>query len=236
MGHLERIGQTVRPEYGVLPPAPAFKVQTLDGKPLQSTELRGQVVALVFYLPTCPHCHSLLQLLGKLRTKLDGQPLRIVPVSLQNRPYVIRDMKRKIGIEYATYVDPTNTTQQAYSFQTGVPDTILIDREGRIAARTRGWRGREDGPLMRMRLAMLAGDTVPMLLRGKGYSGSEVCGVCHEREYETWKFTRHATAFDTLVKHGADVLFREVPDLSHTYPREENARILEWFDPALALP
>jgi len=34
---------------------------------------------------------------------------------------------------------------------------------------------------------------------------------------------------------GADVLYREVPDLSHAYPREENGRILEWLDPGLAL-
>ena len=34
---------------------------------------------------------------------------------------------------------------------------------------------------------------------------------------------------------GADVTFREIADLSHTYPREENAHILEWFDPALAI-
>jgi phospholipase/carboxylesterase len=39
-----------------------------------------------------------------------------------------------------------------------------------------------------------------------------------------------------LQRAGADVTFREIPDLSHTYPREENARILEWFDPSLALP
>jgi len=43
-------------------------------------------------------------------------------------------------------------------------------------------------------------------------------------------------ARDMLVKHGAEVLHREVPDLSHTYPREENGRILEWLDPGLALP
>jgi len=27
-----------------------------------------------------------------------------------------------------------------------------------------------------------------------------------------------------------------VEDLSHTYPRDENDRILTWFDPDLALP
>jgi hypothetical protein len=43
-----------------------------------------------------------------------------------------------------------------------------------------------------------------MLLRSQGYSGSEVCGVCHESEHETWELTNHSRAFSTLVKHGAD--------------------------------
>jgi phospholipase/carboxylesterase len=41
-------------------------------------------------------------------------------------------------------------------------------------------------------------------------------------------------AAETLRDAGALVTFREIEDLSHTYPREENARILEWFDPGLA--
>jgi phospholipase/carboxylesterase len=39
-----------------------------------------------------------------------------------------------------------------------------------------------------------------------------------------------------LERWGARVTYREIEDLSHTYPREENARILEWMDPALAIP
>ncbi len=33
----------------------------------------------------------------------------------------------------------------------------------------------------------------------------------------------------TLAQAGAAVVYREVADLSHTYPRDENARILDWF-------
>jgi phospholipase/carboxylesterase len=43
-------------------------------------------------------------------------------------------------------------------------------------------------------------------------------------------------ARDELEKAGADVTFCEIPDLSHTYAREENDHILSWFDPSLALP
>lgn len=41
-------------------------------------------------------------------------------------------------------------------------------------------------------------------------------------------------AREQLAAAGAAVTYRELPDLSHTYPREENDGILRWFDPSLA--
>ena len=43
-------------------------------------------------------------------------------------------------------------------------------------------------------------------------------------------------ARDALEQAQADLTYREIADLSHAYPREENDRILTWFDPGLALP
>ncbi len=37
------------------------------------------------------------------------------------------------------------------------------------------------------------------------------------------------TARDAFTAAGAAVEFREIEDLSHTYPREENNRILDWL-------
>ena len=42
--------------------------------------------------------------------------------------------------------------------------------------------------------------------------------------------------FAALKAAGVDVFLRVPEDLSHTYPREENDRVLKWFDPDLALP
>jgi len=46
-----------------------------------------------------------------------------------------------------------------------------------------------------------------------------------------WMFpvTRAREVAAALAAHGARVTFRELPDLSHAYPREENARIADWF-------
>ncbi len=43
-------------------------------------------------------------------------------------------------------------------------------------------------------------------------------------------------ARDQLSAAGAALEYREIDDLSHTYPRDENPRILRWFDAELALP
>ena len=39
---------------------------------------------------------------------------------------------------------------------------------------------------------------------------------------------------DVLTTAGARLVYREIPDLSHTYPREENTRILDWLDAGAA--
>ena len=43
-------------------------------------------------------------------------------------------------------------------------------------------------------------------------------------------------AAQSLEAAGASLVYREIEDLSHTYPREENARIIEWFDPRRVAP
>ena len=37
------------------------------------------------------------------------------------------------------------------------------------------------------------------------------------------------SAEQTLAQAGAEVVYREIADLSHTYPRDENGAILDWF-------
>ncbi|HET7342252.1 MAG TPA: PHB depolymerase family esterase [Methylomirabilota bacterium] len=46
-----------------------------------------------------------------------------------------------------------------------------------------------------------------------------------------WMFPVYTArvAKEALLAAGARIVYREVDDLSHTYPREENARILEWL-------
>jgi peroxiredoxin len=197
----------VQPVLGTRPEAPDFRGVPLDGKqPFHLAAQRGRPVVLIFFLHTCPHCHGAL---GTLKDALAALPEAVRPVvvgvEITGRSSAVRHELETRKLDFLPVLfDEDARIREAYGVFAGVPEIFLIDAEGRIVSRSSGWEERRDPPLMRMRLARLAGTPVPMLLRGKGYSGSEVCGVCHEAEYETWMLTTHASAFDTLVKHGAE--------------------------------
>jgi peroxiredoxin len=197
----------VEPELGTRPAAPPFRVEILDSDaPFDLAAHRGEPVLLIFFLHTCPHCHEALRALKQALAEMpEDQRPPLVGIEISGRTQPVREnlLEEKLDF-FPVGFDHDGSIRRAYGSLGGVPDIVLIDAQGRIAERVRGWRTREDPPLMRMRLAQLAGAPVPMLLSAAGYSGNEVCGVCHERQHETWQFTQHATAYDTLVKHGAE--------------------------------
>jgi phospholipase/carboxylesterase len=53
--------------------------------------------------------------------------------------------------------------------------------------------------------------------------------LCHGALDWMFPVSLARAARDLLARAGADVTYRELPDLSHTWPREENARILDWL-------
>jgi phospholipase/carboxylesterase len=85
----------------------------------------------------------------------------------------------------------------------------------------------ERGPFTH--LAPISGSFHPMLLDGaNGIRGLPIYLVHGVLD---WMFPidMARTAHAALAAAGAAVTFREIPDLSHTYPRDENPRILDWL-------
>ncbi len=192
------------PLLGVLPIAPEFDVVGLDGKThVTLAELAGKVVVLVFFLPTCPHCHDALKFLDGLQKQLANPELAIVSVSVSEKKYVVEEMVSDLGIALVPYLDPTKAAQKAFAFRQGVPEIFVIDRQRRVVSRTDGSSPRIHARLT-LAIRQALGVPNPILLEKTAYSGEELCSVCHERPHATWTLTKHAYAFETLVEHGSD--------------------------------
>ena len=186
-----------------------FEAQRLDGgDPVRLADLAGQPIVLIFFLHTCPHCHSALAFLKEQLEKIpeDKRPT-LLGISLARGASrsAIHGSLRQEGIDFfEVLLDGSGKIANDYGAFGGVPVIYLIDRDGRIVQRTQGWHPGREQALLRMQLARIAGSGVPMLLNPKGYSGNDVCGVCHSSAHDSWLFTKHASAYNTLVTHGEE--------------------------------
>jgi hypothetical protein len=52
--------------------------------------------------------------------------------------------------------------------------------------------------------AYMDADSVPGVMIRADFAGTEACAECHADEYKTWQASRHARAFDALVRRHAD--------------------------------
>ncbi len=189
------------------PSAPSFVTRQLDhSDPFDFATVEGKPAVVVFFLHTCPHCHKALQFFKAQVAKLPEEKRpEVIAISAQNRPSAVRAMLRELGLEdfedLRVLLDPDAKLMESYGVFAGFPDVFLVNDEGTIVHRTQGWREDRDPALNRMMLAKITGTRIPMLLNPRGYTGSDVCSVCHELEAQTHVYTNHATAFSTIVKH-----------------------------------
>ncbi|MEE3326956.1 MAG: multiheme c-type cytochrome [Myxococcota bacterium] len=188
------------------PKAPMFTTQDINGKPFDLASLKGRPIVLIFFLHTCPHCHHALAFFRDQLKKIpEAKRPALVGISLQNRPSTVRNAMARENLDFFTpLMDPGQEILQSYGVAGGVPDISMINSEGEIIYRSNGWRDGRDPALMRMYLAKIADERIPMLLSKKGYAGNDVCSVCHEEQAATWELTSHAQAYGTLVTHGKE--------------------------------
>jgi len=116
-----------------------FKLEALDGSTVSLEQLKGKVVFLNIWATWCGPCRqempSMETLYDELRTNRDFVMLAVSQDTkgrLVVAPYV-----EKNGYHFKVLLDPENQVGEAYDVS-GVPETFIIDREGRIVAHHMG--------------------------------------------------------------------------------------------------
>ncbi|NJN50569.1 MAG: phospholipase, partial [Gammaproteobacteria bacterium] len=85
----------------------------------------------------------------------------------------------------------------------------------------------EKGPYTHV--APISGSFHPFILEGARDMSDTPMYLVHGALDWMFPVAMAREAYDALRVAGADVTYREIADLSHTYPRDENPRILDWF-------
>lgn len=119
--------------------APDYSAVTLEGKPISLSNLNGKVVLINVWATWCEPCREEMPDLQRLQNKFVDDEFVVVGVSIDDKGS-LENMKKFLqskNIMYTVWHDPDNKFQ--YTFRTiGVPESILISKEGLILHQ---WKG-----------------------------------------------------------------------------------------------
>lgn len=131
--------------YTELPPeardeAIVFSGVDENGSSISSDDYVGQVVVVNFWYASCPPCRVEAPDLAALSTEYDAVPF--LGVNISDSEPVALTFADEFGIEYPSIIDARDSAVQlAFAGSVApnaVPTTLVLDREGRVAARISG--------------------------------------------------------------------------------------------------
>ena len=115
--------------------APAFALPRVeDGAELRLGDLRGRIVIVNFWASWCVPCREEVPALDAVWRRHRDAGVTVVGVNIQDRPGAIREFLAATRPSYPNVIDATGATSIAYGIY-GVPETFVIDRDGRIRVR-----------------------------------------------------------------------------------------------------
>jgi peroxiredoxin len=121
--------------------APDFTAMTVTAAPAPRSlaDYRGQVVLLNIWATWCLPCRVEMPSMQRLEERLGPKGLRIVAVSVDLAGYEERivEFGREFDLTFELLHDAPGAIQRDYQ-STGVPETFVIDRAGRVRRRIIG--------------------------------------------------------------------------------------------------
>lgn len=121
-------------------PAPQVQGATLEGEPLSLASLRGKVVVINFWASWCAPCRGEAPALEQVYTEKKAQGVEFVGIDIKDDPEPAKAFVRKFKVGYPSIVDQNGQVTLAFRDvpPNAVPSTLILDKEGRIAARVIG--------------------------------------------------------------------------------------------------
>ncbi|MFM2412795.1 MAG: hypothetical protein RLZZ587_1128 [Actinomycetota bacterium] len=119
-----------------------FEAVANDGTTISASDLLGDVVVVNFWYASCPPCRIEAPELAKYaRSAPDG--VRFLGVNVYDGEAAAKSFEDKFDVPYPSILDvATGSVRLAFAGSlppNAVPVTIILDRDGRVAARMSGY-------------------------------------------------------------------------------------------------
>ena len=123
-------------------PAPDFTLESLDGKNVRLSELRGKAVLLNFWATWCSPCKIEMPWFVDLQKQYGPQGLQVVGVAMDDASKEeIAKFAREMGVNY-TILLGKESIGDLYGGVPALPETFFIGRDGKIVDKIIGLKGK----------------------------------------------------------------------------------------------
>ena len=120
----------------------SFTGETAEGDTVSSDDYAGEVVVLNFWYAACPPCRVEAPDLENLHTEFDGKGASFLGVNVRDQADTAKTFEAETGISYPSVIDANDGNLMLAFAGTvapnAVPTTLVIDKQGRVAARFLG--------------------------------------------------------------------------------------------------
>ena len=124
--------------------APDFILKDASGTDFRLSDYRGRVVLLNFWATWCAPCKAEIPWFEEFQKAYASRGLAVIGISMDEDGWkVVQPYKEATRINYRIAIGDDALTQK-YGGVTSLPETFLIDRDGRIAGRHIGIVGKSD--------------------------------------------------------------------------------------------
>jgi len=125
-------------------PAPDFTLETLDGKNLSLSQLRGKAVLVNFWATWCGPCKIETPWLVELQNQYGSQGLQVVGVAMDDSGKdEIAKFAKEMGVNYPVLLGK-EAVGDAYGGVPALPESFFVGRDGKIVDRIIGLKGRSE--------------------------------------------------------------------------------------------
>ena len=123
-------------------PAPDFTLESLDGKNLRLSDLRGKAVLLNFWATWCGPCKIETPWLVELQNQYGSQGLQVVGIAMDDSGKEdIAKFAKDMGMNYPVLLGQ-EAVGDAYGGVPALPETFFIGRDGKIVDKIIGLKGK----------------------------------------------------------------------------------------------
>jgi thiol-disulfide isomerase/thioredoxin len=126
----ERAAGTESPLVGQ--PAFPFKLDLLGGGTFDLAQHKGQVVVLDFWATWCGPCLRAMPTTDAVVREFADRKVKLVAVNLEERPDQVKATLARHKLNVTVALDTDGAISQRYSV-TAIPQTVVINRDGKIA-------------------------------------------------------------------------------------------------------